>query len=655
LQQKIGLFLAGLILLVLPAVAAQEGKDTGYGFCPLHKLNYKGATCPACSKTSSAPGLNPGGSAGSQMLRDGAGLLGAALGEMLRGDPGRAARLEVEAQERAMALQRAMAEYARKQTEIHRRLRSELKLDNDDDDLKLKGIDGEAEGDLKLKLGDEDLKPLGTRAAPNSGAPETAPNTDPMVVDLRDLRRAASLIGTAESAASDDAPLLFDKALMAANGDKSLAGAATGATGPAFDEKGFLEFQLANSDYRKAYDFHLKCSEAFTQAQRRRELAAWMAGEARADLEKAKAGLATASTLQQKQKLLADVFAASKSEDEAWAKAGAELAAARRREEQAKEEAIRILRANVAGKNPANFHPPIASLPSFDDAKWMQVQEKMAAQRAELDLRTGGYRKQLKEMEVPSPPRMEHFHEGVVLGARTDASDAQAVSNLLSPFSGRTPAQLNAAAQVAKENGVQGVGGALVVSFGTPKSGTLPQQVVETTRYVGDHFLEGRVSLGTPEGKRAVEMLAGKEFDRLTAHSNGASIAEALIREDLIKVKELNVLGGDRSMLNRHAFQQLIDSGKVQRVVVWINVNDPVPWVTAPDQLKAVDRGSHALERIARKITGDLEGGDSRVEYRFMVGQGKGLFGPHYIETYYANVAKEFGSSPTPSRPAGEK
>ena len=184
----------------------------------------------------------------------------------------------------------------------------------------------------------------------------------------------------------------------------------------------------------------------------------------------------------------------------------------------------------------------------------------------------------------------------------------------------------------------------MVVSFGTPKDGTPGRGAVEVTRVLGDHVTTGQVSLNTPEGKQAVAALSGKEFDRLIAHSNGASITEALIQEDLIKVNELNIVGGDRSLLNGHAFQKLLDSGKVKRVVVWINVNDPIV-STALDQLKLAERRNDALEHIARKITGELAGGDSRVKYHFMVGQGKGIFGPHYLETaYYPNIASELGT-----------
>ena len=56
----------------------------------------------------------------------------------------------------------------------------------------------------------------------------------------------------------------------------------------------------------------------------------------------------------------------------------------------------------------------------------------------------------------------------------------------------------------------------------------------------------------------------------------------------MAKKNELDILGGDRSLGNARALQGLLDSGKVKRIVVWVNVNDPVPWGTSviPDAPK---------------------------------------------------------------------
>ncbi len=597
------------------------------------------------------------------MLRQTAGLLTSMMGQLMAGDPGMAARMEAAAAASAAAAERAAAEATRRQNEVWKRLRGQLKLDtNFDGDagggLVLKGVDvdpgptGSGGGGLELKLGDDGLKPLGTRAAANSGPPEgPPPNTDPMVVDLRDLQQASYMVGVAETAPPEDAPMLFDQALLAANGDKSFSGGApAGISQGAPDGKGLQVFQMANRDYRKARDGRMQITEIFNEAQRQRTQANWMGREAIADLEKAKARLADAATLKEKQRLMVEVFAAQKAVDEAWAKARADLEVARVRENRAKEEAIRVLRANVARKDPATFQPPIPSVPSFSEKQWLQTQQRMISQRAALEQRTLGHQLALQESEVPKPTTWTHMREGTILGAATNAQKAKEQYKEPSAFTGMTPDEVNEADRLARESGKEGLGGAMVVSFGTPKTDTLPQVAQEVVRVGGDHMTDGSLSLSTPEGKQAVAELSGKSFDRLVAHSNGASVAEALIRKDLIRVNELNVIGGDRSLLNRPAFQQLVDSGKVKRVVVWIHYNDLVPMVSAPDQLLLKDniaqRDTYALERIARKITGELEGGDSRVEYRFSWGEGDGrLLGPHDHESYKETIRAAYGTS----------
>jgi hypothetical protein len=95
---------------------------------------------------------------------------------------------------------------------------------------------------------------------------------------------------------------------------------------------------------------------------------------------------------------------------------------------------------------------------------------------------------------------------------------------------------------------------------------------------------------------------------------------------------------------------------------VWVNLNDPVPGLTSIDQRKLAERSIDAAEHLARKITGDLAGGDTRVEYRFMWGadyrnlpaatDAPGLtkklleatIAAHKLESsYYPGIANELG------------
>ena len=483
------------------------------------------------------------------------------------------------------------------------------------------------------------------------------PMNDPMVVDLRHLRCASYFAQAVETASTEDVPLLLDEALKTANGaPSSLGSVPPGAALPEIDDKGLLAFQQANIDYAKGHDFLLKCTENFKAIQQRRDLAYRTAEARRAELEKNMAGKTDEASLKKKQELLAEIHAALQAEDEAWLKAKVQLAVAEDQADKTREESTRILRALALGKDPASFHPPIASLPALKEETWLEMQNRMLEERRKLDEQTRKLQKELASF-VPPLKSPERVHEGVILGTGTDAEDANNMEqDGVSCFNGKTYAAMNQAAEQARKQGKE-LGGAMVVSFGTPEQKKNPfdpfkYEKIEAGRVFWDHRTAGEASLATPQGQAAVERLAGKEFDRLVAHSNGASVAEALIRNDIITVNELNIVGGDRSLLNGHAYQQLLDSGKVKRVVVWVNVNDPVPGLTSVDQLKLAERSSDAAKHLAKKITGDLAGGDTRVEYRYMWGvdyrnTDKDLWysiKAHYLESsYYPGIANELG------------
>ncbi|HEY5997229.1 MAG TPA: hypothetical protein VIU29_09410, partial [Candidatus Deferrimicrobiaceae bacterium] len=112
-----------------------------------------------------------------------------------------------------------------------------------------------------------------------------------------------------------------------------------------------------------------------------------------------------------------------------------------------------------------------------------------------------------------------------------------------------------------------------------------------------------------------------------------------------IRVNELNIVGGDASLAKKGTYQELVDSGKVKRVVVWVNVNDPVPWVTsAVAPLESMSSDINEVESLARKVIGAPATG---VEYRLMPAAGRkgdGIFGGHYLEeAYNPAIANWFG------------
>ena len=124
---------------------------------------------------------------------------------------------------------------------------------------------------------------------------------------------------------------------------------------------------------------------------------------------------------------------------------------------------------------------------------------------------------------------------------------------------------------------------------------------------------------------------------RLTAHSNGATIAEALVRQGVITVDELNIVGGDRSLANVSELQDLLDSGKVKRVRVWINPGDPVPSISSGVSGRLQDEALYWAGRAAGA------GADrAKVEVCITdgaVGQAPGLESHYLASAYFPNMA----------------
>ena len=489
-------------------------------------------------------------------------------------------------------------------------------------------------------------------AANFSHAEESVFGPGGTVVDLQNLRRSAYFARTVEKASTEDVSLLLDEAIKSANGvPSSLGGIPAKTVLPEIDASGLLAFQQANIDYARSHDAVAKCREDITVLQQRLALAYQDAKRRISEVEWSMANKTDAASIQKKQEMLAEIYSSVQDEEEALLAAKARMAAAQDQIYKTREESVRVLRALSLGKSPADFHPPIASLPAVTEETLGTIQKHLLDERAQLEASTQKLQRQLGSYVPPLQDR-ERVHEGVIMGFRTDASDATNMQeDGTSCFTGKKFSEMNA---VARQTGHR-LGGALVVSFGTPKN-TDGYGLNEGGRIVGDHLTAGEVSLSTPQAQKAINDLAGKEFDRLVAHSNGASVAEALIKNDIITVNELNIMGGDRSMANGHELQQLLDSGKVKRVVVWINANDPVPGATSLlDQLKPMDRCQDAAMHLARKITGDLAAGDARVEYRFMKGEDyrnpnvpkdvtDAPFADHFLESsYYPGAAKELG------------
>lgn len=178
----------------------------------------------------------------------------------------------------------------------------------------------------------------------------------------------------------------------------------------------------------------------------------------------------------------------------------------------------------------------------------------------------------------------------------------------------------------------------------------------ELARGLMDNSYLGEYTLNTAFGKKLIERIKGTQFDRLIAHSNGATVSEALIRKGIIKVDELNIIGGDRSVINYFGLNELIVTGKVKRIVVWINPGDIIPIGSSAGLMSPMAGArdqyiSAASSYFSTILTGNNEGGDSKVEYRYLKGSqykgqelkfGKDVFDAHGFEIYQQNMQQFF-------------
>ena len=592
----------------------------------------QGMPCPGSSPSTSS-GTSPSTSSGSRSHKtstESMVLKGMqdTIDQMFKADPATLQRLRQTQMEGAQALQES--QQSQQQTEEQRR----QKAVQDAEAARMRQIQGLSGVLVGMPGGAApdaggDLRPGGTSFFGLGGGPGSAPPedplNDPMVVDLRHLRHSSYMVQAVETSTTEEVPALLEKALGAATGD--VRDLPAGAIPPFVDEKGLQAFRKVYREYAETRAALARSEAAMKEARARKKAG----GGAEAD--------------------------------SAWEKAKAAYDTTESRAYGSREEAVRVLRALGAGKDPGTFRPPIPSLPALREETWLEMQKRMMRERAAIDALTKRTQKELLSVVPPLKGAFQKVHEGVFLGLLTDNNDAYRMEKYgVSCFNGKSYASMNEAAARARAEGKEGVGGAVVVSFGTEKGEKqgVGYYSTEFQRVVGDHVFDGAISLNTPQARKALEQISGKEFDRLVAHSNGATVAEALIREDRIRVNELNIVGGDMSLVKSGAYQELVDSGKVKRVVVWIHPNDPVPGITSIAPVELLSSGNNAVESLTRKIVGVPATG---VIYRYLppdaaprvepnpeghvetaMQKAEAFFAPHFIESsYFPAIAKVFG------------
>jgi tetratricopeptide (TPR) repeat protein len=274
------------------------------------------------------------------------------------------------------------------------------------------------------------------------------------------------------------------------------------------------------------------------------------------------------------------------------------------------------------------------------------AQQRLVAERDQcIQADRENYNSQLQRLmteadhiNVPPPAAPAHIHEGIMLGLFDPQDEAEKnLGGAISPFTGKP------------------IDKATIFSSADSKTAH------EALRGLLDNQTIGEYTLNTEYGKQLIERLNGTQFDRLIAHSNGATIAEALIKRGTIKVDELNIVGGDRSLINQAGYQNLIDEGRVKRIVVWINPGDVIPVGSSLRYVSPMGGVNVAplltsAEHAANVLTGNHQGGDGRtIEYRLLKGSeytgqqihtDSTIFEPHDLkQSYLPNIASYFKSN----------
>ncbi len=166
----------------------------------------------------------------------------------------------------------------------------------------------------------------------------------------------------------------------------------------------------------------------------------------------------------------------------------------------------------------------------------------------------------IAKINVPPPDMSRHYHSVLLLGALNTPDDAAEAlsSGLKDPFVGQRYEK--------------------ILAFGA-RGG------LDLARASLDHFLGDVDSLSKDTLSRISE-LQGTTIDELVAHSNGAKVAEVLIRAGVIRsVRVLRILGGDAALMDLPRLENLARDKHVA-IYVYATRGDLVPLVPLGWQIR---------------------------------------------------------------------
>ncbi len=175
------------------------------------------------------------------------------------------------------------------------------------------------------------------------------------------------------------------------------------------------------------------------------------------------------------------------------------------------------------------------------------------------------------------------------------------------------------------------------------------ETIKELKRNPSDHLLGDFNSLSSSSLKHLGE-LGGVKIENVVAHSNGAKVAEVLIRSGFISgVKTLRILGGDGALMNIERLQQLADEKGI-KIYVYATKDDIVPifptgWkiMELAEQLSDPLKQDNNIRNLTYEVLGLKKEKASeqfkvQVELLYYHRRTSYYFEPHLYSTYYSII-----------------
>jgi hypothetical protein len=273
-----------------------------------------------------------------------------------------------------------------------------------------------------------------------------------------------------------------------------------------------------------------------------------------------------------------------------------------------------------------------------DQKLWDEFQKNITLEKTKLKQDKVKIRQELTKINTKKQKTKTSFNEGVVLSMYAEQElNKRLEDSLKSPFTGIMYKEM---AENREKNMTDS--GVVIVSFVMPKQQNDPMAAASQK---DGHVPSEVFSLAGPNAKTELNKLKNKKFNRLIAHSNGATVVECLLNDSIIEVKELNIIGGEKSLLNGQALQKLLDNGTVKRIVLWIKLDDPAIWITNLTDDNITERTQNFITFKTRFDKTGTKTEYSKVEYKWILGSGSLALlnskDPQFISTYFREISKD--------------